>query len=51
MLVLPFYLSIMKDIMPVIQFFFLKKRKEKKIIFFFGRSRDIPIASNILWSN
>lgn len=50
MLVLPFYLSIMKDIMPVIQFFFLKKKK-KKIIFFFGRSRDIPIASNILWSN
>lgn len=29
MLVLPFYLSIMKDIMPVIQFFFLKKKKRK----------------------
>lgn len=49
MLVPPFYLSIMKDIMPVIQFFFFLKKK--KIIFFFGRSRDIPMASNILWSN
>lgn len=28
MLVLPFYLSIMKDIMPVIQFFFFKKKKK-----------------------
>lgn len=33
MLVLPFYLSIMKDIMPVIQFFFFKKKKKRKSYF------------------
>lgn len=46
MLVLPSWLSVMKDIMPVIHIF-KKKKKTKKIIFFFGRNRYIPIASNI----